>query len=251
MPALCEICNTRPAVARVTVVQNGERKTLSICDYDYRQLMRHQSMVNPLDSLLGGGGLSRFFGGLGGADEDDEAGFAAEVPRESVDATDAFSEQTLELLQRAAEKAHELRRTELDTEHVLYVLADADVCAALLKELKLSPQDIKGYIDQHAQTGTANPDAPIEKMTISPRMKKVFQYAFQASRDLRSFLCRPGASADWACVGTGQYRGHIAKEVWCNAGSAAAESGEGSRQRRRGRPRRYGERHAYTRQVRT
>jgi ATP-dependent Clp protease ATP-binding subunit ClpC len=169
MPALCEICHSRPAVARVTVVQNGERKSMSICDYDYRQLMRHQSMLNPFDSLL---------------DEDEDAGFAAEVPRESVDATDAFSEQTLELLQRAAEKAHELRRNELDTEHLLYVLADADVCAALLKELKLSPEDIKGYIDQHAHTGTVDPDAPIDKMTVSPRLKKAFQYAFQASRDL-------------------------------------------------------------------
>lgn len=186
MPALCEICNARPAVARVTVVQNGERKTMSICDYDYRQLMRHQSMLNPFDSLLGGGGLSRFFGGLGGGAEhdDEDAGFAAEVPRESVDATDAFSEQTLELLQGAAEKAHELRRNELDTEHLLYVLADTDVGTALLKELKLSPQDIKGYIDQHAQTGTADPDAPADKMTVSPRLKKAFQYAFQASRDL-------------------------------------------------------------------
>jgi ATP-dependent Clp protease ATP-binding subunit ClpC len=185
MPALCEICNARPAVARVTVVQNGERKSISICDYDYRQLMRHQSMLNPFDSLLGGSGLSRFFGDMEhGEDDEEDAGFAAEVPRESVDATDAFSEQTLELLQRAAEKAHELGRNELDTEHLLYVLADADVCAALLKELKLSPQDIKGYIDQHAQKGTGDPEAPIEKMTVSPRLKKVFQYAFQASRDL-------------------------------------------------------------------
>ena len=185
MPALCEICNARPAVARVTVVQNGERKSMSICDYDYRQLMRHQSMLNPFDSLLGGGGLSRFFGGgMEEGDEDEDAGFAAEMPRESVDATDAFSEQTLELLQRAAEKAHELGRSELDTEHLLYVLADTDVCAALLKELKLSPEDIKGYIDQHAQKGTADPDAPMDKMTVSPRLKKAFQFAFQASRDL-------------------------------------------------------------------
>ncbi|WP_345814205.1 ATP-dependent Clp protease ATP-binding subunit [Paraburkholderia sp. PREW-6R] len=191
MPALCEICNARPAVARVTVVQNGERKTLSICDYDYRQLMRHQSMTNPFDSLLGGSGLSRFFGNLPGAgarndDEDDEAGnrYSAEVPRESVDATDAFSEQTVELLQRAAEKAHELQRNELDTEHLLYVLADNDVATALLKELKLSAQDIKGYIDQHAQKGTASPDAPMDRMTLSPRIKKAIQHAFQASRDL-------------------------------------------------------------------
>jgi len=183
MPLLCDICHARPAVARVSVVQNGERKTMSICDYDYRQLMRHQSMVNPFDSLLGGGnGLSRFFGDFDGEAED--SGFSAEVPRESVDATDAFSEQTLELLQRAAEKAHELQRKELDTEHLLYVLSDTDVVAALLKELKLSPQDLKGYIDQHAQKGTAGADAPIDRMTISPRLKKAFQYAFQASRDL-------------------------------------------------------------------
>ncbi|MFD1556568.1 ATP-dependent Clp protease ATP-binding subunit [Paraburkholderia silviterrae] len=186
MPTLCEICNARPAVARVMVVQNGQRKSMSICDYDYRQLMRHQSALNPFDSLLGGSGLSRFFGGPDGEGDHDDGGggFEAEVPRESVDATDAFSEQTLEILQRAAEKAHELRRTELDTEHLLYVLADTDICAALLKELKLSPQDIKGYIDQHAQKGSADPDAPIDKMTISPRLKKAFQFAFQASRDL-------------------------------------------------------------------
>lgn len=185
MATLCEICNARPAVARVTVVQDGERKTMSICDYDYRQLLRHQEMLNPFDSLLGGGGLSRFFGGLGGGMGDDEhPGFSTEVPRESVDPTDAFSEQTLELLQRAAEKAHELRRNELDTEHLLYVLADTDVGTALLKELKLSPQDVKGYIDEHAQTGTAGPDAAIDRMTISPRLKKAFQFAFQASRDL-------------------------------------------------------------------
>ena len=78
---------------------------------------------------------------------DDESPLAAEIPRESVDPTDAFSEQTLELLQRAAEKAHE--RSELDSEHLLYALADTDVCAALLKELKLSPEDIKSYIDAH------------------------------------------------------------------------------------------------------
>ena len=181
MPTLCDICHARPAVARVVVTEDGERKSLSICDYHYRQLMRHQSMLNPFDSLLGGagGGLSRLLSGMG-----DESGLSASVPRESVDATEAFSEQTMELLQRAAEKAHELRRTELDTEHVLYVLADTDVCATLLKELKLSPQDIKSYIDEHAKRGTAGGDDEDVQMTVSPRLKKAFQYAFQASRDL-------------------------------------------------------------------
>ncbi|ONN79767.1 hypothetical protein A8D63_32380, partial [Burkholderia cenocepacia] len=73
MPALCDICHARPAVARATVMQDGERKTISICDYHFRQLMRHQSMLNPFDSLLGGGGPS-LFGGLG-----DESPLAAEI----------------------------------------------------------------------------------------------------------------------------------------------------------------------------
>jgi ATP-dependent Clp protease ATP-binding subunit ClpC len=156
---------------------------MSVCDHDYRQLIRHQSMLNPFDSLLGGG-VSRFFDSMGGAMEPgaDDVRLSAQVPRESVDATDAFSSQTLEILQRAGEKAHELNRSDLDTEHLLYVLADTDVGAALLKELKLSPDDIKGYIDQHAQRGTA--EVSVDQMTISPRLKKAFNFAFQASRDL-------------------------------------------------------------------
>ncbi|MCP1517605.1 ATP-dependent Clp protease ATP-binding subunit ClpC [Pseudomonas migulae] len=140
-------------------------------------------MLNPFDSLLGGG-VSRFFDSMGGAMEPgaDDVRLSAQVPRESVDATDAFSSQTLEILQRAGEKAHELNRSDLDTEHLLYVLADTDVGAALLNELKLSPDDIKGYIDQHAQRGTA--EVSVDQMTISPRLKKGFNFAFQASRDL-------------------------------------------------------------------
>jgi ATP-dependent Clp protease ATP-binding subunit ClpC len=136
-------------------------------------------MANPFDSLLKGS-----FPGFFQQEDTEEPVMAAEVPRESVDPTDAFSEQTLELLQRAAEKAHELKRNELDTEHVLYVLADFDLCATLLKELKLSPLEIKSYIDEHAHVGQDIPSASIERMTVSPRLKKAFQYAFQASRDL-------------------------------------------------------------------
>ena len=185
MATLCEICNARPAVARVTVSQNGQARTMSICDHDYRQLLRHQSMLNPFDSLLGGG-VSRFFDNMGGAADQggDDFRLSAHVPRESVDATDAFSSQTLEILQRAGEKAHEFNRSELDTEHLLYVLADTDVSTALLKELLLSADDIKGYIDQHAQRGAAQAQASVDQMSISPRLKKVFNFAFQASRDL-------------------------------------------------------------------
>lgn len=94
MANICEICNARPAAAQLTVVQDGERKSMSICEYDYCQLMRHQSIFNPFDSLLGGG-LSGLFTGLEGMRE---SSLKASAPRESVNVTDAFSQQTLELL---------------------------------------------------------------------------------------------------------------------------------------------------------
>ena len=187
MPTLCDICNARPASGKVTIVQNGQRKTIAICDYDYRQLMRHQNVLNPFDSLLGGmggrDGLSGFFNNFTQGRSNDESTFG-EVPRESVDTTEAFSKQSLELLQKAAEKAHALNRSELDTEHLLYVLADTDVCTTLFKEFKISPEDIKNYIDQNAYSGATETGASMDDMSVSPRLKKAFMFAFQASREL-------------------------------------------------------------------
>jgi ATP-dependent Clp protease ATP-binding subunit ClpC len=180
---LCEICNVRPAAVRVIVAQNGKRKSMSICEYHYHELTRHQSMVSPFDSLLGKSGLSNFLGDM----EDEALGetlSSTTLEKASVEPTDAFSNQTIELLQRAAEKAVELHRTELDTEHLLYVIADTDVGAALFKEMKLAPGDIKSYLDEHAPSGHATADVPIDRMTISPRLKKVFASAFAASREL-------------------------------------------------------------------
>ena len=153
----------------------------SICDYHYRQLLRHRD-AQSIDSLP-----ARAAGCPAGSARRARRDTAHRSPprcRASRSIPpDAFSEQTLELLQRAAEKAHELRRGELDSEH-LYVLADNDIAAALLKELKLSAADIRAYIDEHAHTGTADPDMPLERMTVSPRLKKALQFAFRASHEL-------------------------------------------------------------------
>ena len=245
MPALCDICHARPAVARATVMQDGERKTISICDYHFRQLMRHQSMLNPFDSLLGGGGSSSLFGG----------------PTTNRRSPPRFRANRSTRPTRSASRrwsccsARPRRRTSCaaavsDSEHLLYALADTDVCAALLKELKLSPEDIKSYIDAHAHTGTADPDAPLDKLSISPRVKKAVQYAFQASRDLGHSYIGPEHLLIGSRVGAGQRRRHAAEEIRRDARGAAPEGREGGRQRRRGRPRRCADRHAEPRQVR-
>ena len=42
---LCAICHERPAVARVSLVQNGQRRELALCELHYRQLMRQQRTI--------------------------------------------------------------------------------------------------------------------------------------------------------------------------------------------------------------
>jgi hypothetical protein len=51
---LCDICGVRAASVRVTVLRNGAREELDVCDYDYSQLTRHQKYLSPLESLFGG-----------------------------------------------------------------------------------------------------------------------------------------------------------------------------------------------------
>ncbi len=33
---ICDICNTRPASLRAQIVENGQRRTVELCDVDYR-----------------------------------------------------------------------------------------------------------------------------------------------------------------------------------------------------------------------
>ncbi|CAM2958267.1 hypothetical protein SAMN04488021_1537 [Paracoccus aminovorans] len=51
----CQISGIRPATYHVTVMQDGERKKMDICEYDDARLTRQQRRASPLESLFGGG----------------------------------------------------------------------------------------------------------------------------------------------------------------------------------------------------
>ena len=78
--------------------------------------------------------------------------------------------------------AHKFGRREVDTEHLLYALADNDVIAEILNQYKLKPSDIKGYIDANAPKGKQT--TAEDEMGVSPRVKSVLQGAYQISREL-------------------------------------------------------------------
>src|SRR3989442_914292 len=158
---LCDIDHRRPAVVRVTVVENGQRRTINVCREHYAELRARQA--SPFESLFSG------FGGLGDDllggffDEGDRGGAGASAPRrtggrsrapgpdrESMDLTDYMSDQAEEILQQAARTAAEWGSRQVHSEHLLFAPPHNDVVQAILARVKLSPQGLKRQGQQHS-----------------------------------------------------------------------------------------------------
>jgi ATP-dependent Clp protease ATP-binding subunit ClpC len=169
----------------VRVRQDGKTRDIEICDYDYRRLQQQQGYTSPFDSLLSAarsGDLGSLFGDDFG-DFSSQLGTPLPRQRDSVDIDDYLSEQTKELIQEAGQKAVAFSRKEVDTEHLLYAIADSDVVAEILKQFRIKPNDLKTYIDENAPKGTEKLEGKIE-LTVSPRLKDAFGQAFTISREL-------------------------------------------------------------------
>ncbi|SHF22319.1 ATP-dependent Clp protease ATP-binding subunit ClpC [Ruegeria intermedia] len=197
---ICDVCKTRPATVRAQVSVNGERRTMELCDEDYRKLARRQGRsASPLESLFGGGSLfDEFFGdsGLGGSLFDrlggqaggDDAGdripprAASRRGQGGVSIADRLSEQGNKLLHEAANTAAEFGRAEVDTEHLLHALTGSDVVKTLLEQVKVDPDDLRRQIEQDAKRGDSKPEG--SEIGVSPRVKDALNRAFLASNEL-------------------------------------------------------------------
>ncbi|WP_321885309.1 ATP-dependent Clp protease ATP-binding subunit [Paraburkholderia bannensis] len=174
----CDICGVRPATVRVAVLQDGRRRFLDVCDYHYNQLTRHQRTLSPLESLFRA------------AQQQAEAGTPGEQPTHTMEAGDGaiverhFSDVARELLQRAAERALQFGRREVDTEHLLYELAGNDAGAAMLARLGIEPADVRAFIDANAHKRDPIAAGDEGRVAVSPRLKGALDRAFLISREL-------------------------------------------------------------------
>src|SRR6266850_1517893 len=183
--AQCAVCG-RPATTQVTVKENGERRTIPLCDEHYAELMGSRGM-SPLESLFRNDVFERFFDDEwpGSAVSRPRAGARRPSSREAVDLQTFLSQAAKDLLQVAAERAVEYGKDEVDTEHLLLALADNEVVQEILREFKLSPEDLKTAIQEGAPHGTrqAAPEGPVQ-VGVSPRAKSALEHALVASREL-------------------------------------------------------------------
>lgn len=157
---ICDFCKRRPASFRAQVLVNGERQMMELCDADYSKLARQQRrLASPLESLFRRGSLfDEFFGDspFGGMERRFDDGGDQRIPvnrgtrRGSGGASiaDRLSEQGNTLLQEAVQKAGELGRSEVDTEHLLFALCHSDVVKTLLEQVKIDVDDLRRQIDK-------------------------------------------------------------------------------------------------------
>jgi ATP-dependent Clp protease ATP-binding subunit ClpC len=179
---ICDVDNQRTATHTVRVRRNDSETTLELCDTHYRQLMQSQSQTSPFESL---------FSGFGDAFGEDFPSFASQLgyplprDREATNIEEYISEHTKEIIQQAAETALKFGRREVDTEHLLYALADSEVVQEIFKQFKLKSEDVKGYIEAKAPHDEHGPrDNERVEVTVSPRIKQVLENAFHDSREL-------------------------------------------------------------------
>ncbi len=150
----------------VEAVEGGERRVLRLCERDHARL----SAGDP----------------LGPWDLWDEFFFPRRWrDREAADIGAYLSDHPKELLQRAARVAVDYGKREMDTEHVLYAITESEVVREILREFKLSPEDIRGSVEHNAPRGTFRAEkGQTVKVGMSPRAKAVLEAAFHGAQEL-------------------------------------------------------------------
>lgn len=172
MDTICDICEIRPATHRVQVTQNGQTAQLNVCDIDYQRLRQQAGSSSPFESLFSSGDSLGAF----------EQAFSRPGRQQVAGIETLLSDTAKDIIQKAGNVAYDFGRKEVDTEHLLYALADNDVVAEILKQYKLKPDDITGYINENAPKSEKS---SVEgEMGVSPRVKSVLQGAYQISREL-------------------------------------------------------------------
>jgi len=203
MADLCDVCGVRPATVRATVVSDGERRTLNLCEIDYRRLAARQRASSPLESLFSGRSslFDDFFGDTWGRRGDPFPPAAVEeggqpAPESYPDsraeprarsrggASENLSEHAMEILQAAARHAVEMGRREVDTEHLLLALTESDVVRTILDQFKVSPEELRRQVQAEAPAGRTQDAEAVGEVGVTPRVKDALSRAFAASREL-------------------------------------------------------------------
>ena len=165
---LCQKCHEREATVRITRIINGERQTLFLCD-QCAAADRSLNLLGNGFSLLGDGGISRFFNDLMSGSQ------GAGVNRLS----NRLTQRAGVALAYAEKFAKDRHSAYIDTEHILLGLfaVEDGLAARLLDELHLNQEVLAEAIDDEKNRGQ-------RFMGFSPHAKRALQLAVEEAQKM-------------------------------------------------------------------
>ena len=189
---MCEIDGRRPAVATVRIRQNGEERTIAVCEEHLRELQAQTSGAarSPFSgrSSLFDEFFSDFFGDRGRTPGD--GGMTTTRPRrpaEQIDVTQYFSDATRQLLQGAAQKAMEWGSLDVDSAHLLWAATQDEVVRHVLQQVGADSAAIAAQIEEEADIQERTDVAP----SLSPDAKAALLAAYEESRQIGASYVGP------------------------------------------------------------
>ena len=191
---MCEIDGRRPAVATVRIRQNGEERSIAVCEEHLRELQGQNR--GAARSPFGGRSLfdeffSDFFGDSGVLDRTPgTAGATTTRPRrpaEQIDITQYFSDATRQLLQRAAQRAMEWGSLDVDSAHLLWAATQDEVVRHVLQQVGADGAAIAAQIEDEADIQERTDVAP----SLSPDAKAALLAAYEESRQIGASYVGP------------------------------------------------------------
>lgn len=165
---ICDICKEREADYTVTKIVNGEKKVLHVCKncaIEQGYLNDQFSLFSPFDSFFQDE-FSKFFS----------------TPEPTI-LTDQFTGEAEEVILESENIAKELGEDEIKTEHLLLaLLRKGDFIRNILFELDVDLKELESEILSYMKKKKTG----AEKVSLSPRVKRVFEYAQKNANDLGS-----------------------------------------------------------------
>lgn len=169
---LCENCGQNPATTQITHVSSRGSRVENLCEVCAARL--RGASVRPGFSPFSDFGSDPFYS------LNDQP--TRSRRQEAINVMDYFTDRGKQILQQAAERAVGLKHQLVDTEHLLWAIAEEkEVGSKLFKELGLNANDVTTYLKTVSPEGTYEGKQP----ELSPRAKRVLQLAFDEARSLR------------------------------------------------------------------
>jgi len=172
---LCQRCHERPATIHVTRIMDGKKTTQHICAQCAAELG-----LAP-EEVFEGFGFPGFF-----EFPDIFSSILRRKPSER--SYDYFSEDAQKVVHLAREEAKRLTHDHLTPEHLLLgLIKEEGLAYKVLESLGINLVELFSDIESLIGRGEKSP----ERITLSPRTKKVFDLAYKSARELGSAYVGP------------------------------------------------------------